>query len=94
MHSRKHRRERQRIAADKFRQRNGRRIPHNADFVTSADAWRNHIAWCRFYAAAQERRTRKTTTTICTGLHRVRLPCGNYATTGNPVTVRIETRAE
>ena len=60
MHSRKHRRERQRIAANKFRQRSGRRI---ANFVTAAEAWRNHIAWCRFYAAAQERQTQKNTLT-------------------------------
>jgi hypothetical protein len=60
MHSRRHRRERQRIAANKFRQRNGRRVshngrpvPHNGDYVTPAEAWRNHIAWCRFFAKAQ-----------------------------------------
>lgn len=58
MHSRKHRRERQRIAADKFRQRNGRRI---ANFVTAAEAWRNHIAWCRFYAAAAQSQAQKIT---------------------------------
>jgi hypothetical protein len=59
MHSKRHRRERQRIAARKFQQRNGRRIPRNADFATPADTWRNHIAWCRFYAAAQERQAQK-----------------------------------
>jgi len=52
MHSRRHRRERQRIAANKFRQSNGRRV-HDGDFVTPAEAWRNHVAWCHFYAKAQ-----------------------------------------
>ncbi len=63
MHSRRHRRERQRRAANKFRQRNGRRIPHNADFVTPADIWRNYIEWRHFYAAAQERQVQKITLT-------------------------------
>jgi len=63
MHSRRHRRERQRRAANKFRQSNGRRIPRNADFATPADTWRNHIAWCRFFASSQERQAQKITLT-------------------------------
>lgn len=89
MHSKHHRRERQRIAAFRFVSRNGRRAP-NANAVTPAEAWRNHIAW-RVICTAQEERQAKEITLgiICKGLHRTKLPCGNYAVTGNPVTVRI-----
>ena len=96
MHSKQHRRERQRIAARKFQQRNGRRQCQAIwRHFGAAHAWRNRIRWLIFLATTPQRQTQKITPgIICEGLHRTKLPCGNYAVTGNPVTVRIEPRTK
>lgn len=60
MHSKRHRKQRQLIAAFRFVSRNGRRTP-NANTVTPAEAWRNHIAWRIVSTAQEERQTQKIT---------------------------------
>ena len=62
MHSKHHRRERQRRASFRFVSRNGRRAP-NANAVTPAEAWRNHIAWRVICTAQEERQAEKITLT-------------------------------
>jgi hypothetical protein len=93
MHSKRHRRERQRIAAFRFQCRAARQCFHYPGGRNQrvAQIWRDFVVYERLFIAKAQRQAQKITTSIiCTGLHRVPLPCGNYATTGNPVTVRTE----
>jgi len=92
MHSKRHRRERQRRAARKFRRAFRRDIEDNGGILRVPDRFRNYVAMCRWFAKAERQAQKITIGVICTGLHCVPLPCGNYAATANPVTVRIAPR--
>lgn len=92
MHSKHHRRERQRIAANKFQRRFARDIEDNGGILYVPDKFRNYVAMCRWFAKAQRQTEKITLGIICEGIHHTKLPCGNHAATGNPVTVRIAPR--
>ena len=87
MHSKRHQRERQRIEAFRFQCRAARQCFHcpGGRNQRVAQIWRD-------FAKAERQAQKITIGVICTGLHCVPLPCGNYATTGNHVTVRIAPR--
>jgi hypothetical protein len=94
MHSKRYRRQRQRIAANKFQQHNGRRAgPTFWRRSGAAHASAHRFRWFIFLATTTQRQAEKITLgIICEGIHRTKLPCGNHAATGNPVTVRIAPR--
>ena len=97
MHSKRHRRERQRIEAFRFQCRAARQCFHYPGGRNQrvAQIWRDFVIYERLFIAKEERQTEKITLgIICDGLHRTKLPCGNHAVTGNPVTVRIESRTK
>lgn len=93
MHSKKHRKIRQRIEAFKFQCRAARQT-YPTDGGRNrrvAQIWTDFVVSQRLFIARGGRHTKKTTVrAISGGLHRTKLPCGNYETTGNPVTVRLE----
>lgn len=88
MHSKRHRQQRQRIEAIKFQRSNGLRAqPIFAFRWGGIYAWRLDVA-----VEAEKRKHELASGAICEGLHRTKLPCGNYDVTGNPVTVRLAPR--
>lgn len=97
MHSKKHRKIRQRIEAFKFQCRAARQTyPTDGGLNRRvAQIWRDFAHDQRaFVAKAKIQPHKRTLGIICEGLHRTKLPCGNHAVTGNPVTVRIEPRTK
>jgi len=62
MHSKRHRRERQRRAAIKFRRAFRRDIEDNGGILRVPDRFRNYVAMCRWFAKAQ-RQAQKITLT-------------------------------
>lgn len=53
MHSKRHRRERQRIEARRFRRAYQRDIEDNGGILYVPDKFRNYVAMCRWFAKAQ-----------------------------------------
>ena len=60
MHSKRHRRERQRIEARRFQRAYRRDIEDNGGILRAPDKIRNIVAWCRWFAK-EERQAKEIT---------------------------------